>query len=59
MVANLNTAVIYSKTLSAENVYTVLNYCGIFTTLAPGGQISNVYLTFFFAMSVNETSVTD
>jgi hypothetical protein len=36
MVANFNTAVINSRILTIENVATVVNYCGIFITLAPG-----------------------
>jgi hypothetical protein len=36
MVASLNTMVIYRRILTLKSVGTVVNYCGIFITLAPG-----------------------
>jgi hypothetical protein len=37
MEANLNTAVIYHIILTLESVATLVNYCRIFITSAPGG----------------------
>ncbi len=49
MVANLNTTVnchsaiaIYCGTLTIENVGTVVNYWGIFITLAPGVKVIKI-----------------
>ncbi len=39
MVANLNTAVIYHRTLTLENVVSAVNYNGIFITLATGKNV--------------------
>ncbi len=53
----INTA-IYHGLLTLENVSTVVNYRGIFITLAPGGLNSNPYLNVahFFNTGVNQKS---
>ncbi len=39
MVANLNTAVIYCRILTLNNVGTAVNYCSIYIRLAPGLKV--------------------
>jgi hypothetical protein len=39
MVANLNTAVVYRRILTLENVGTAVNYRRVFITLDPGANV--------------------
>ncbi len=43
MVANLKTVVFYCGILTAENVGTLANYRGSFTTLAPGAHLLKIF----------------
>ncbi len=44
MMEKLNTAVIYCQILTLQNVCTVVNYCGIFITLAPVENFVNLFV---------------
>jgi hypothetical protein len=48
MMTNLNIAVIYYRILTLNNVSTVVNYRGIFITLAQGAMLKNIKLPKFY-----------